>query len=353
MREALSEASKRRGYCAPNPAVGAVLVRDGRIIAAGHHWAAGRPHAEVEVLSNPSVDATQSTLYVTLEPCCHWGKTPPCTQLIIQRKVGKVVYGFSDPNPKVSGGGIRELRESGIECEKLTLPEIDDFYRSYAYWTVTGRPFVTAKLALTLDGRIAEKSGKPVQISEASLQKFTHEGRRRSDALLTSAQTLIADNPKLNVRIDAVPEKKTLFVLDRHLRTPLSLQIFDTAERITFLHSGDALPSAKERLLQTGARCVQMPSLASGLCWEAVLEFIGSEGFHDIWVEAGGKLFASLASSGYLNRAYLYVAPRLMGSLGLEAFADGPVPDLTTATRVSWSQKGDIDALCQIDWDLK
>ncbi len=350
MREALAEAAKRRGYCAPNPAVGAVLVRDGKIIAAGHHWAAGRPHAEVEVLSNSSLDTSGTTLYVTLEPCCHWGKTPPCTKLIIERHVGRVVFGFSDPNPKVSGGGIRELREAGIDTEKLNSPEIDEFYQSYAHWTRTRRPFVTAKLAMTLDGRIAQSSGKPLAITGEAIQKFTHQQRLRTDAILTSGQTIFTDNPRFNIRLEETSEKKPVYIMDSLLKTPSHSQIFDTASSVTFFHSAEA-PLASVQLLTTkGARCVAVKKEGKGLDWSSVLSQIAEDGHHDLWIEGGGTLFSSIVESNYLSRAYLYLAPRWVGASGMEAFSANSTPDFGGAHKITWSQIG-IDGLCRIEWN--
>ena len=134
---ALRLAETRRGFCSPNPSVGAVVVKDGRIIGQGCHFASGSPHAEVEALSACSEDPAGSTIYVTLEPCCHWGKTPPCTSLLIEKKVGKVVYGFPDPNPVVEGKGAEALQHAGIPCERENNPEVNRFYESYAYWTTT------------------------------------------------------------------------------------------------------------------------------------------------------------------------------------------------------------------------
>src|SRR5688572_12392757 len=154
LRAALDEARRGRGLCAPNPAVGAVLVQKDFIVSKGYHHGAGLPHAEVEALADVREDLSQATLYVTLEPCCHQGRTPPCTRFLIERGIKKVVYGHQDPNPVVAGKGEAELRAAGVEVTHLPLPEVERFYRSYDHWTRTGRPFVTAKLALSLDGKI-------------------------------------------------------------------------------------------------------------------------------------------------------------------------------------------------------
>ena len=170
LKQALALALTRKGYCAPNPSVGAVIVKQGNIIGSGFHWASGFPHAEVVALEGLTPDETDgATIYGTLEPCCHWGKTPPCTDRLIQHHFAKVIYGLSDPNPDVAGKGVAALAEVGIVCEQLTLPEITAFYESYQFWWKYRRPRVIAKLAVSLDGKIALSSGKPISLTGATV----------------------------------------------------------------------------------------------------------------------------------------------------------------------------------------
>src|SRR3990167_3956342 len=202
MQQALSLAQSQRGCCAPNPAVGAVIVKEGQVISTGTHLGSGHPHAEIEALKSLGDQAKGATLIVTLEPCCHFGKTPPCTDQIIKSGIGEVYFVLLDPNPVVAGKGVTALKKAGIRCELIDLPEIRAFYESYIYWINNHRPWVTAKMALSLDGKIAGPDRVSVNITGKALQQLTHQYRQKSDALLTTINTIIHDNPQLNVRLD-------------------------------------------------------------------------------------------------------------------------------------------------------
>ncbi len=183
IKKTLTLAEQRRGFCAPNPAVGAVVVKNEKIIGSGAHQQCGEPHAEVLALQAAGEAARGATLYVSLEPCCHWGRTPPCSELIIQSGISAVYYAYRDPNPAVAGQGAEKLRAAGIDCHYVAMPEADDFYASYYYWTEHHRPRVTAKIALSLDSKIAGVNGQPLTITGVPLQQYTHHGRQHSDAL--------------------------------------------------------------------------------------------------------------------------------------------------------------------------
>ena len=344
--------------------MGAVIVKAGKVIGTGVHWASGFPHAEIAALNDLTPDQTASaTLFVTLEPCCHWGKTPPCTDRIIQHRFAKVVYGLRDPNPAVSGQGCRVLLEAGIACEQLELPEITDFYQSYCFWWQHHRPRVVAKLAMSLDGKIALSGGKPIAITGAALTAFTHRQRRLADAILTTVKTIQNDDPQLNVRLATSPDgqsssiknevvSKPIYILDTHCRMSLTARIWDTASRITLLH-GAEIPSSEKTALQAlqdrGAQTVAIPQNAHGrLNLTAVLEAIGSDGIHELWVEAGGQCFSSLIQDKLVQRAHIYLAPMTLG-------ADA-VPGLGRNTDVfvgakdyNWQIVG-RDAVCTIDY---
>ncbi|MGB6976420.1 MAG: bifunctional diaminohydroxyphosphoribosylaminopyrimidine deaminase/5-amino-6-(5-phosphoribosylamino)uracil reductase RibD, partial [Gammaproteobacteria bacterium] len=235
--EALELAELRRGFCAPNPAVGAVVVKQGRVLATGYHKASGQPHAEAEALGSLGDEARGATLYVTLEPCCHLGKkTPPCTELLIARGIREVYYGFTDPNPQVAGLGAQALQAAGIPCKHVPLASIDEFYQSYAHWWQTRQPWLTAKLALSLDGKIAGAKGKRMNITGAELQQYTHTLRHQADALLTTARTILNDDPQMNVRLGDKVIAKPLYIIDRELYLPLTARIWQTAKTICILH---------------------------------------------------------------------------------------------------------------------
>src|SRR3990167_1363592 len=211
---ALREAAFGRGLCAPNPCVGAVAVQNNHIIAQAWHHGPGSLHAEPLALSKFKANTPNVTLYVTLEPCNHWGRTPPCVDAIIQHGIEKVVYAYHDLNPLVCKSSTEAiLRANGIDVLYFPLPEINEFYQSYTYWHRTKMPWVRAKLAQSLDGKIAGVDGKRVQISNAICNDFTHEQRRVSDLILTTAQTINQDDPLLNVRLHEQIQAKTVAIV--------------------------------------------------------------------------------------------------------------------------------------------
>jgi len=328
----LELAEKGRGSCAPNPAVGAVLVRDGVVVGEGYHRGPGQPHAEVEAIRGNEEAARGATLVVSLEPCCHFGRTPPCTDLLKQVGIARVVYAFGDPNPVVAGRGREALLAAGIACEQVEIPEANEFYRSYAHWWKTGRPYITAKLALSLDGRIAGEGGMPVALTGEEAQKFTHTQRLRSDALLTSLKTVRTDNPQLNVRLATEPVSKPVYVVGRGV-FPGGAKLFSTAQKIVWIAGGDSplapegveiwTDSLEQSLLKLGKQC------------------------HDLWVEAGGTLFQSLWESGLTDRAFLYVAPKWLGEGGLAAFSKEFKGFPPPSAKVVWRTAG-ADAICEV-----
>lgn len=310
LRQALDQAKIRKGFTAPNPAVGAVIVRDGQILATGFHQKAGEAHAEIEALKRLNFSAKDATIYVTLEPCCHHGKTPPCTEALIKAGVKEVIYGYKDPNPLVAGKGEAELLKAGIQCQHLSLPEINNFYESYQHWQYTQTPFVTAKIAISFDGKIAGKNGERIQITGAVAEEFTHLNRKNSDAILTTAQTILHDDPQLNARCNNETFSKPIYILDSQLKTPLSAKIFKTAQSLTFFHAANV---SSEHFAAKGARCI------GGLNLQQVLQQMGKDGIHDLWVEAGGTFFSALCEQNLLQRALIYIAPRVLGE-GKPAF---------------------------------
>lgn len=347
LKEALKLARIRRGFCAPNPSVGAVVVRNDEIISRGYHRGPGSPHAEVEALQGLD-SAEGTTLYVTLEPCCHWGRTPPCTELVIKKKVRRVVFGFRDPNPQVAGKGNNLLTQAGVECSHIRLESVDEFYRSYQFWWDHKRPFVTAKLALTLDGKIAGAGGTPAKITGKNSEQFTHERRMHTDAILTTRRTLERDDPRLNARLEGRIYAKPVYVLDSSLKLRSNARIFETAAQVTLFHRADVAGGDIHSFDPAKVFRKSVSSQEENLSWEEILGQVGEEGIHDLWVEAGGKCFQSLAIGGWLGRAFLYVAPKWLGPAAQNAF-DGS-PDLFGRTReVRWSSLGE-DSLCELVW---
>lgn len=346
LQQALELAKNRRGFCAPNPAVGVVLVKHDKVIATGQHWAAGYPHAEVDALNKVGDEARGATLYVTLEPCCHFGKTPPCTQLIIARGIAEVIYGFSDPNPDVAGKGREELLAAGIACRHLPLPEIEVFYASYQHWWRYRTPFVTAKIALSLDGKIAAADGKPITITGPELKVLTHEYRKQSDAILTTVKTIICDNPMLNVRVADEVFAKPVYILDRDLQIPMTSNIWQTAKRLVLFHQASVDVKRLSLLQEQGAVCHAVPAQGQEMDLSAVLQVMGQEGIHDLWVEAGGRCFTSFITKRLLQRALIYIAPLCLGEGAYPAFTD-PLPRFSDTANIQWRPYGN-DVVCEI-----
>ncbi len=344
--QALDLAKIRRGFCAPNPSVGAVIVSEtGEVLATGYHLGAGHPHAEADALKKLNGKAPNATIYITLEPCCHFGRTPPCTDAIIQSGIKHVVYGFTDPNPIVSGKSKAILAKANISAEHIAIPEITAFYESYHHWHRTQKPFITAKIALSLNGKIAGENGEPIQFTGPELKEMTYVCRKQSDAILTTAKTIICDDPQMNVR-GAEVIAKPLYILDRELKLPLHAKIFGTAKSITVFHAENAPETQLKKLNEKNVRCIAIDTEQNQLNLTAIIKQIGKDGVHDLWVEAGGACFSALVKQKLAQKLLLYLAPRWIPS-GLTAFDKDFFLDMSSTT-ISWQQIGN-DAMCQID----
>ncbi|MCX7124722.1 MAG: bifunctional diaminohydroxyphosphoribosylaminopyrimidine deaminase/5-amino-6-(5-phosphoribosylamino)uracil reductase RibD [Gammaproteobacteria bacterium] len=315
-------ASIRSGFCAPNPAVGCVLVKNNEIISEGYHFGCGYAHAEVDALNKLNDESSDATLYVSLEPCCHYGRTPPCTERIKKAGIKNVFFGLKDPNSIVAGKGQAQLIQSGIPCELVELPEINEFYRAYSYWTNTKMPFVTAKLAMSKDHKIALENKKPVRISGEECSQLTHQYRQESDAILTTVETVINDDPKLNVRLNDSEISKNIYILDSQCRLPLNAKIFYTAKKITVLHSENATTSQIVALEKKGAQCILIPNNNFGLDLRKCLEKIGLDGLYHLWVEIGAKCFNSFLEQRLLNQIIFYISPNKLGEKATPANID-------------------------------
>lgn len=349
LQQALELAKQRRGFCAPNPAVGAIIVKDGTVLAQGVHFAAGSPHAEIEALSQLAENAKGASLYVTLEPCCHFGKTPPCTKQIIQSGIKEVFFGYSDPHQQVAGQGENELRSAGIVCQSIEVADIAKFYESYAHWLQTKQPWVTGKIAISLDGKIAAQDGSPIAITGHELQKYTHQWRRKSDAILTTVRTIINDDPSLNVRENDHIIAKPLYVIDRDLSLPKNAKVINTAKPLTLFHSKDISLEKVLSIQQLGIKCIPVHAENNKLDLTEVFRKIGEEGVHDLWVEAGGNFFSQLVMNKLMQRSLVYVAPKILGKNALSAFALENYDFLNNVRHLSWQTIGS-DVVCDITW---
>lgn len=324
---ALKQARLGRGATAPNPAVGAVAVRAKNIIAQASHPGVGHLHAEQLLLQFLPENCSDITIYVTLEPCNHWGRTPPCVDALIARRVKKVVYAYADPNPLVAKNNTPALlKASGINVVHHPMPAIDDFYASYTFWLRTGRPWVTVKMAQTFDGKIAGKGGQRVTLSNALCAQFTHQERLHSDVILTTAKTIQADNPQLNARVGERVAAKPIAVLDRTRSLDASANIHTTAKQLHIYHGKPG-----ELQLDLGE----------------ILDDLGRIGYHDVWVEAGAELFNHLHQQNLVQRTYLYLVPQVLGSEAKALYADDNL--LAKAHHIAWEAMGD-NLKVTLDW---
>lgn len=343
MRQALSLAERGRGSTWPNPVVGAVIVKGGRVLARGFHRHAGGPHGEIDALARVGHRAPGATLYVTLEPCCHAGRTGPCTAPIIRAGIARVVVGCRDLNPLVSGGGIARLRRAGVRVDVGCLEdEASAQNRGFFSWIRDGRPWVTLKVAATLDGFIAESPpttpGRIRWITGDRARRVAHELRARHDALLVGAQTIIADDPRLTVRLPGRRAMRTAplrVVLDGLLRTPPDARLLSARGRPSPLVVGArpdrgplrALQARRAAALQrAGADVLLLPGDREGrLPIHEVLAALGARGIQSVLVEGGSHVLGAFIGAGLVDQVAWFVAPRLAGA-GVPAVSGVPHP---------------------------
>lgn len=317
LQAALKQAWLGRGSCAPNPSVGAVAVQNGAIIAEDYHRGAGTPHAERLVFEHMPEQLQGITLYVTLEPCNHWGRTPPCVDAIINYGVECVVFGYADPNPLVSSNGTTALLNAqGIDVIHYPLPEIDQFYQSYQYWTQTNKPWVSAKIAQSLDGKIAGPEGHRVQLTNAACRNWTHQCRQHADVILTTARTICMDDPLLTVRLSDTPVGKPLAILDRQNQLNPDANIFKHSP-LCHIFYDENLPKPLEK---AGCQYHPVPCVQEQLSLDAVISQLGALGYHDVYVEAGGQLFTALHQEKLVNQTYVYISPKILGDEAIPAY---------------------------------
>ncbi len=317
MNEALRLAGRARGKTSPNPLVGAVLARNGRKIATGYHLRAGDPHAEVVALTKAGSDAKGSTLYVNLEPCCHYGKTPPCADLIVKTAIKRVVVGTVDPNPLVAGKGIALLRQAGIEVDVGVLEDrCKQLNEVYLKFITTGIPFVTLKLAQTLDGKIAAKSGDSKWITGEKARRFAHKLRAQTDVVLVGRGTVQKDDPELTVRgvKPARKDRPIRVILDSGLQISPSAKVISSGSCETIVATTEAAPRAREKVLQNrGASIIRTRSHEGRVDIGELLKILGERGLTSVLVEGGAEVAWEFASRRLFDRAVLMIAPKILG----------------------------------------
>lgn len=313
MKRALELAKKGAGHTSPNPMVGCVVVKDGRIVTEGYHERYGEFHAERNALTRCEEDLTGAEMYVTLEPCCHQGNTPPCTDIIIERGIGKVYVGSMDPNPKVAGKGVKILQEHGIEVETGVLEkECLALNEIFFYYITTGMPYVAMKYAMTLDGKIASCTGDSKWVTGETARHHVHELRKQYSAILAGIGTVLADDPMLNCRIEEGVDPVRV-VCDSSLRIPLSSQLVKTAGDIPVIVAyAKENPEKEKALLQAGVELISAGR--DGRVDLAVLmRKLGKRKIDSVLVEGGGAIHGSLLKSGLVQKIFCYLAPKLIG----------------------------------------
>ena len=321
MRRALELAKVRKGLTHPNPTVGCVIVKNGKIIGEGFHLKAGSPHAEVVALEKAGKAAQGATVYITLEPCSHYGKTPPCSLALIQAKVKRVVIATLDSNPKVAGRGVEMLKRAGIKVDIGILEnEAVKLNEDFFWWITKKIPFVVLKIAQTLDGFIATLEGKSKWITNELSRKYVHLLRCQSDAILVGVGTVLKDNPELTVRNLPCEKQPLRIILDKNLRTPLDAKVLDTslARTIIFTASKD---SRKIDLIQKkGVKVIQTPlDEKNNLNLKWVLKKLGEIEIVQLLVEGGSHIFSSFYEKSLFNKLFLFVAPKIFGK-GISPF---------------------------------
>jgi diaminohydroxyphosphoribosylaminopyrimidine deaminase/5-amino-6-(5-phosphoribosylamino)uracil reductase len=332
MRRALEEA--RRAIPSPNPPVGAVVVRDGEVIAAGHHARAGEEHGESMALRLAGEGARGATLYVTLEPCNHEGRTPPCVDAILSSGIKRVVIGCMDPNPGVQGGGATRLSDAGIPVEVgVAGAEAKDLIGAWTKFITTGLPHVGIKLALSLDGRIATRTGASKWVTGPEARAKVQELRARHDAVAVGIGTALADDPRLTVRDDSLlpngrPPVRVLF--DSQLRIPLDSRLVQTSADIpTWILTGnDATEAAEAGLVNAGCTVFRVANSAEGrVDVTSALRLLASQGIVSVLVEGGAELAGSLLAARLADELHAFIAPILLGPRGRPGAVDWAGPD--------------------------
>ena len=312
MLRAIELAKKATGFTCPNPLVGAVIVKDGRIIGEGWHHRYGELHAERDALKNCTESASGASIYVTLEPCCHYGKQPPCVEAIIEAGIKKVIVGSRDPNPLVSGKGNAYLREHGIEVtEDYMRDECDAMNYVFFHYITTGTPYVVMKYAMTLDGKIASHTGDSKWITGEQARHRVHLDRHRYTGIMAGSGTVLADDPELTCRIDGLTDPVRI-ICDSRLRTPVDSKIVRTAHNVRTIIA-TAQTSGHERYTDCGCEIIQVPEKNGHIDLNELMSKLGELKIDSIMLEGGGTLNWSALEAGIVNRIQCYIAPKIIG----------------------------------------
>lgn len=352
MRWAIALALEGLGRTSPNPLVGAVVVKDDRILGEGYHCKAGTPHAEIHALGNAGGRSHGADLYVTMEPCCHHGKTPPCVDAIIKAGIGHVIIGTKDPNPLVNGKGIMALKAQGIRvttgileasCKRINEP--------YNKFIVSGIPHITAKVAMSLDGKIATSSGQSKWITNADCRQYVHRLRSRVDAVMVGGGTVRKDDPRLNVRMKGWRGTQPLvIVVDESLDVPRNSKIMRRGKGQVIFVTTNRAPASRLRFIdRSGHEVILCRATAGGYVFlPHMLDMLGRRGISSILLEGGGELFSDFIGRGLVDRLVACLAPKLIGGGGkdfLPGLSISKMKDVLELKDVSCQNFGDNVAI--------
>ncbi len=315
MQMAIDLAKMAMGQTSPNPAVGALLVKSGRVIGMGAHLKAGEAHAEIHALQMAGLDAKDSTMYVTLEPCAHHGKTPPCADAIIRAKVKRVVVAMEDPFKKVAGRGIAKLREAGIDVEVgMQQEEARLLNQPFFHFIKTGMPFVTLKLAATLDGYTAASSGDSLYITSDASREEVHRLRNMVDAIVVGVETVRNDDPQLTVRLGEDGKTPTRVILDSYLRIPPGSRLVTDQQSKTLVITTELAPIDKEIILkEQGVEVVRLPSQKERVSLRKALHYLADNGYLHLLVEGGQRVASAFIEEQLVHQVWIFHAPKLLG----------------------------------------
>jgi len=333
-------AERGRYTVAPNPLVGAVIAEDGKVVGEGWHSRAGEPHAEVVALDGAGEAAREATMYVTLEPCNHFGRTPPCVEAILRAGISRVVVGHLDPDPRMRGRSVGLLREAGVEVEVLDDFVFDRQNEQFFHHMRTGWPFVHLKLATTLDGRIAAAGGDSKWVTGEQARLRAHELRAEAGAVLVGANTARMDDPMLTARdLPASPPLITRVVLDPHLTTSPESRLANTADEdsVVVFAAESALDGREKKLEERGVEVVAAPGSYEDMDLRFVLEELGGRGIKGLLVEGGGETATRFVREGLADKMTLFYAPRLLGAEGVPMIGALRVTKVAESLRFSVS----------------
>ncbi len=350
MQRALELAQKGIGRVHPNPMVGAVLVKDHRIIGEGYHKKCGEAHAEVNAIAAASEDVSGATIYVTLEPCSHQGRTPPCADLLIEKGIARAVVGSLDPNPLVAGRGIRKMQDAGINVSVGVLePECRKLNEVFFHYITAKHPYVVMKTAMSLDGKIATVSGQSQWITGEAARADVQALRAQYTAIMVGVETILCDDPRLTCRLEG-SENPIRIIADSKLRIPLDAAVLQNqADNPTYLATTDQSPSEKRRVLeQLGAKVLICRQRDGKVDLTDLMEQLGCAGIDSLLLEGGSTLNGAALEQGIVQKVIAYIAPLLIGGANAKTPIGGPgISDLSKAPRLT------IDRIERYDEDIK